>query len=197
MKINDPAAYLDTCHKLTRMKGLRQVVIGPGSKPFYYLGMLDQFAEIGGSGVYILYPAFEVVWLSIRRRLQHSCFYETVVDVMLQEACCRRKNDPRGNAAARAAAPPKANQYPPSLLARIHENLKRSEELKAPNTRSPGARPRAQFPKEPAFASFQTRNASVDWVPQNGHPDVVWNRKLLKTWSGRGDSNPWPPGPEP
>jgi hypothetical protein len=37
MKINDPAAHLDTCHKLTRMKGLRQVVIGPGSKPFYYL----------------------------------------------------------------------------------------------------------------------------------------------------------------
>ncbi len=37
MKLNDPTADVDTCHKLTRVEGLRQVVIGPSSEPFYYV----------------------------------------------------------------------------------------------------------------------------------------------------------------
>jgi hypothetical protein len=33
MKFNDPAAQLDPRHNFTGMKGLRQVVVGSGSKP--------------------------------------------------------------------------------------------------------------------------------------------------------------------
>ncbi len=36
MKVGDPAAHLDTCHEFIGMKGLRYVVMGSGSKSFYY-----------------------------------------------------------------------------------------------------------------------------------------------------------------
>jgi hypothetical protein len=40
VKINDSAAHLDPCHKLTGMKGLRQVVIGSGSQPLHNLFLI-------------------------------------------------------------------------------------------------------------------------------------------------------------
>jgi len=59
-----------------------------------------------------------------------------------------------------------------------------------------GACPRDHGARSRPCSWFQARKSLQDWVPHNGCPGTTWNCKSLKTWSGRGDSNPWPPGPE-